>query len=159
MMPETYTLTVTEAQAEVISRACELLARTMAGQWHEAYRLLPRDPMANWSVVREVEDQIRELMPRVLRGGIDGMSSSLGIGHPGINPEHETAWDLHQVVRYRLAWEHAIRMGHVTSITAERDWTTMMGVVYDPPIRYGPEPLAEIKKKTEKSGHSGLGFV
>jgi hypothetical protein len=158
-MPETYTLTITEAQAEVISRACELLARTMAGQWQEAYRLLPRDPMTNSAAVREVEDRIRELMPRVLRGGIDGLRSSLGMGHPGINPEHETAWDLYQVIRHRLGWEHAVRMGYVPSIEAERDWTTMMGVVFDPPIRYGPEPLAQIEKKVENPGQSGPGFV
>lgn len=158
-MSEAYTLTVTESQAEIISKACELLARTMAGQWQESYRLLPRDPMANWSVVREVELEIRKLMPRVLRNGIDGVKSSLGVGHTGLNPEHNTAWDLHQVIRHRLAWEHAVKMGYVPSIDAERDWVTMIGVVFDPPMHCGLEPLAQIQKKSEDTDRGDLGSV
>jgi hypothetical protein len=58
---------------------------------------------------------------------------------------HQVSWDLHQVIRHRLAWDRAYRDGIVKPGDA-RDWNQMMGVLYDEPLPMGDEPLAKIER-------------
>ncbi len=141
----TYTLTVTEEQAKVISTACELLARIQGGQIKEAFVHLPLDKNLDWDVYHEIQDNLTERMPEILKGGIDGWCSSFGVGSSELPKSHDIAWDLYQVVRHRLSWERAVEDGVVESVDSPRKFPEMMFVSFDEPMQYGTEPLAKIE--------------
>jgi hypothetical protein len=81
-MTKTYTLTITEKQLQVISTACELLARIQGGQVREAFEHLPLKKEMNWEAYHEIQDELTKRMPEILMNGIDGWGSSFGVGHP-----------------------------------------------------------------------------
>lgn len=146
MNTKRYSIEVSEAQAQVIARACDLLSRVESGQWTVAYDALPRDPDVSWDHWHECRDQIKLIMKTILKDGIDGVASSFGVGSSATPPSTDIAWDIHQSIRHRLAWDSAIESGIVSSIDDNRDWRQMMGVAYDPPMRFGPEPLPKIER-------------
>ena len=146
-MSKRYLLELTETQAQVIQKACDLLSRVESGQWHVAFDLLPKDGKTDWKQWHDAKEEIKEIMKTVLKDGIDGVACSFGVGSSQTPPSSDIAWDIHQVIRHRLAWEDAIEHGTVQSINDNRDWRSMMGVAYDPPMRFGPEPLAKIQRK------------
>ena len=122
-----YTLTITEKQAQEISRACEILARLQMGQIDMALRELPLDKPLDYQQQLYIENYLESLYRQ------DGERYD------------SVAWDLYQVVRHRLAWDRAIAAGEVKP-NGRRNWGTMMGVIYDEPLRMGGEPLAGIEK-------------
>ena len=63
-------------------------------------------------------------MRKHVKRGIDGIRSSTGISNA--DEDARTAWDLHAVIRHRLAWDRAIAEG-VTDGT-KREWPAMMQV-------------------------------
>ena len=69
--------------------------------------------------------------------------SILGIG--SADATERTAWDLHAVIRHRLAWDRAKAEG-VTDGT-KREWPAMMQVSYDEPMKHSEEPLAKMEVK------------
>lgn len=148
MMPATYTLTVTAKQAAIISQACELLTRLGLGQWPEFIRHLPGDAFVH---ACELENELRPVMAAWFarhpigkdKVVINGWRSSLGIGSQHVSSEARVAFDLHQVIRHRLAWDKAVADGITDGQT--RDWSRMMVVNYDDPMRCGPEPLAKME--------------
>lgn len=153
MSQQKYTLTVTAIQAQVIADACDLLSRVQSGQWPVAYDLLPKDGNITWEQWHEARDAIKVIMKTILKDGIDGVASSFGVGSPETPPSSDIAWDIYQVIRHRLAWEEAIRRGDARSIDDGRDWRSMMGVAYDPPMRFGPEPLAKMQSLVPITRH------
>ena len=139
----TYTLTITERQACTISMACEVLARLGMGQFKDAFEHLPlRTQNLDWSAWHDDMEQISRILSKHMPGGIDGIRSSTGISNA--DEEARTAWDLHAVIRHRLAWDRAIAEG-VTDGT-KREWPAMMQVSYDEPMKYSEEPLAKMEK-------------
>ena len=138
-----YTLTITERQARVLSMACEVLARLGVGQFKDALEHLPlRTQNLDWSAWHDDMEQISRILSKHMPGGIDGIRSSTGISNA--DEEARTAWDLHAVIRHRLAWDRAIAEG-VTDGT-KREWPAMMQVSYDEPMKYSEEPLAKMEK-------------
>lgn len=141
MTERKYTITVTERQARIISDACDLVARMGIGQWPEFIHHLPGIERMKWNDIRE------DLMP-IMSGylvptlGIDGWNSSLGVGSDKSAPDTDEAFDLHAVIRHRLAWDRATDNGITDGVT--RNWPAMMGVHYDEPMHWGKEPLAGI---------------
>ena len=148
MSKTTYTLTVTAKQAAVISQACELLARLGLGQWPEFIRRMPGDAFRH-SV--ELEDELRPILAAWFarhpigkdKVVINGWRSSLGIGSQHVSSEAHVAFDLHQVIRHRLAWDQTVADGITDGQT--RDWSRMMAVNYDNAMRCGLEPLAKME--------------
>lgn len=122
-----YTLHLTEKQAAEISHACEILARLRMGQVDMALRELPLEAPLMYEQVKYIENYLKALYRQ------DGVRNE------------SPAWDLHQVIRHRLAWDRAYRDG-IVKPGERRDWNTMMGVIYDEPLRMGGEPLARIEK-------------
>jgi hypothetical protein len=145
-MTKTYTLTITEKQARALMDACELLSRIQGGQIREAFDYLPLKKDIDWSVYHEIQDELIRRMPEILEGGIDGWSSSFGVGHPELPESHDIAWDLYQVIRHKLSWERAVDDGVIESENSPRKWSEMMGVSFDPPMRFGSEKLAKIER-------------
>lgn len=144
-MTKTYTLQVTEEQLKVISTACELLARIQGGQILEAFEHLPLKKGVDWSVYHEIKDEVTKRMPEILEDGIDGWRSHFGVGSPKLPDSHDIAWDLYQVIRYEISTEKAIEDGIIQK-KGERKFPEMMFVNYDPPMKFGTEPLAKIER-------------
>jgi hypothetical protein len=143
---KTYNLQVTEEQLKVISTACELLSRIQGGQIREAFDYLPLKKDIDWSVYHEIQDELTRRMPEILEDGIDGWSSSFGVGSSKVHNYHDIAWDLYQVIRHKLSWERAVEEGVIESENSPRKWSEMMGVSFDPPMRFGSEKLAKIER-------------
>ena len=141
MTERTYTITVTERQARIISNACELMARIGIGQWQEFLNYLPGANKMNWNDMRE---ELLPIMERHLKPavGINGWNSSLGVGSEKSAPDTDEAFDLSAVIRHRLAWDRAVDNGITDGVT--RNWDVMMAVDYDDVMHWGKEPLAEI---------------
>lgn len=145
-MTKTYTLTITKKQAQVISCACELLSRIQGGQIREAFDHLPLKKGVDWSVYHEIQDELTKRMPEILQDGIDGRSSSFGVGNPKLPESHDIAWDLYTTIRHKLSWEYAVEQGIVESENSPRKFPEMMTVNYDPPMKWSNEPLAKMER-------------
>lgn len=122
-----YTLHLTEKQAAEISHASEILARLRMGQIDMALRELPLAEPMHYEQEQYVAGYLKSLYRK------DGKRAD------------GAAWDLHQVIRHRLAWDRAYRDG-IVKPGERRNWPEMMGVIYDDPLPMGGEPLARIEK-------------
>ena len=118
-----YTLTITAEQARTLSSACELLGRLGMGQVHDAFNYLP----ANRYDARGLADDLATIEQLIGRHHISG-------GICAAPPASQTAWDLYQVLRHRLAWDR------------HQDGEDVTAVDFRDPMRFGPEPLATIAK-------------
>jgi hypothetical protein len=143
---KTYTLTITEAQAQTIQVACELLSRIQGGQVCEVFEHLPLRKSVDWNVYHEIKDELTKRMPEILKDGINGWNSHFGVGHPDLPKSHDISWDLYQVVRHQLSWDYAIEQGWVDDYQSPRKWDKMLGVSYDEPMKFGDEPLAKMER-------------
>lgn len=145
MTDKQYTLTVTETQAQVLIQALEVMARLGIGQFRDALDLLPMQEFRppGW---HEDMEAIGRILSKHTIGGVEGHRISLGISHADTSPQAKSAWDMYQVIRHRLSWDRAVWDGTIDSPDAPRDWSKMLGVHYDEPMRTGPEPLAKIER-------------
>jgi hypothetical protein len=143
-MTKTYTLTITEKQAQAICEATDLLQRVQLGQWREIEDYLPLRSPVDYTNLHEDIRLIGQILSRYMVNGIDGGASSLWIGHPSLPEDNGILYDLHCVIRHKLSWERAVEQGVVESEDSERKWPEMMTVNYDPPMKWGDEPLAKM---------------
>jgi hypothetical protein len=138
---KTYNIELTEKQAAILSQACELLARLTRSQIKEIFNHLPID-YNNIDYEGYHDDQlaIETILNKHLK-------------KPPFNsyPDSKSniAWDLYQVLRKELSWEHAIKQGYVSSKNDERNWKEMSGVHYGEPIKTSEQPLAKITVTNE----------
>ena len=146
MTSKIYNLKVTEEQLKVISTACELLSRIQGGQISEAFEHLPLKKGVDWNVYHEIKDEVTKRMPEILEDGIDGWSSSFGVGSTKVHKYHDIAWDLYTTTRHQLSWEYAIEQGWVENFNSPRDFKNMLGVSFDSPMKFSEEPLAKIER-------------
>lgn len=146
MMTKTFTLTLSEKQAQTISTACELMSRIQGGNIREAFNHLPLKKDIDWEVYHEIRDDLTKRMPEILMDGVDGYGSLFGVGNTKLPESHDIAWDLYQVIRHHLSWQKAVEDGIVESMDSPREFLKMMGVNYDTPMNFGCEPLAKMEK-------------
>ena len=142
-----YQITVTDKQLQVLSEACELLARIQGGQIKEAFDHLPLKPYTelDWGAYHNIQEELTERMPEILLDGVDGWRSHFGVGSKKLPESHDIAWDMHCSFRYHDSWQRAIKDGIVESMDSPRVWDKMMGVYYDEPMNWGTEPLPEVQ--------------
>jgi len=147
MSQKTYTLTLTEEQAGVLSTACEVLARLGIGQFRDALRHLPLSEPApdGW---HEDLAEIGRILQKHTISNVDGCVSSLSMRGEATSATAKTAWDMHHVIRHRLAWDWAKAQGLTDGI--RRNWGGgMLGVQYDEPFKAGTQPLATMVVKDQ----------
>ena len=124
MPKEKVVLTMNRATADIVSRACEFYARVCMGQFEE----MPREIIV-WAHNPRAEFQRDEagahlryakmaLFPEL------PVNASYGVGK---NPRIDTAFGVHDTLRYVSAW-HDFPEGGIT-------------VDFQPPMQYGGEPL------------------
>jgi len=140
-LSDRYTLTINKEQACVIREALEIYSRLKHGQIHELRELFrdrwcaPDSPF-NWSTEPLLDSLKAIIFPDLEK------NASYGVGNK-VYPESTVAWDIMQVLRHRLAWDRLKAEG--------RDKPEYWGVQYNPPMRFGDEPLAEIKEAPRKT--------
>lgn len=103
MSDKTYTLHINAAQAQVISVACEVLARLGMGQFRDALEHLPlidKFP-PGW---HEDMEAIAHILSKHTTNMV-GTGHHHSIGGPMTSEQSKTAWDLCQAVRHRLIWD------------------------------------------------------
>ena len=132
-----YTLTINKEQARIICEALEVYSRLKHGQIDELRNLF-RDRWCepngsfNWSSEFLFDSLKAIIFPELEK------NASYGVGSK-IYPEGTVAWDVMQVLRHRLAWDRLKAEG--------LDKPEFYGVQYNPPMRFGSEPLAQIEAK------------
>jgi len=137
-MDRTYTLSLTEHQLRLIDAACEACSRVAMGQWGDVLHFCHDRhgaPIFTWELVQSIEDLTK---PRM---GL-AKNESFVVGRLA---EADILWDIHQVVRYRLAWDAAYATGRITP-GQPRQWAEMLSRDFDEPLRYGSEPLATVSQ-------------
>ncbi len=134
-----YTLTLNEKQADVLNHALELFSRLKAGQLQELWHLCATGKQDR----QEFEDIASKLktclFPELTASGSHGVGQGTFHG----DDRGDVAWDLHEVVRHRLAWSRAGNPSH-------RDYKKMLGHNYDKPTSWSGEPLAEMVEVKRK---------
>lgn len=144
-MTKTYTITLTEKQLQAISDATDLLQRVQLGQWREAVDNLP----INWKTVDYSEyhddiDEIGKILSKYMIDNMNGTNSSFGVGNEKLPESNSILYEIHRVIRHKLSWEKAVEEGIVESEESPRDWSKMMTVNFDKPMKYSEEPLPKI---------------
>ena len=137
---------ITGVEAQVISKACDVYARTLMGQVHESVDNLPLKSGVDYDKVWGIKKSLRPLLSHVLIHGVDGWSSSLGVGSPDLHPNSNIAVDIHNVIRHKMSWENAVKAGIIESENSPRKWPEMLTVNYDDPFHWGSEPLCTLTR-------------
>ena len=141
-----YTLTITKKQAQALMAATDLLQRVQLGQWREIEDNLPLTRPIDYEELRADFITIGSLLSKHMVGGVDGYASSLGIGHCDLPEDNGILRDLYCVIRHKLSWERAVEEGIIDSEDSPRKWPEMLTVNYDPPMKWGSEPLAKMER-------------
>lgn len=95
-----YVLELSEAQAELVSRAVELYARLGLGQFH-----LVLDRFFSWKGKESESARARPLLQALATIRNGDPHSHPGIHSKEISDDYRVCFDLYQVVRHRLAWD------------------------------------------------------
>lgn len=127
-----YSLSITEAQAQVISNALEFYERIGMGQLMEIFYLRPEASQL------EADTRKRDFVERMLdevKSVAWGLkpSSFYSISSRDIRDDFRVAYDLHQVIRHRLAWDR----------NPKKD---IMNCHKDEPMRWSKVELAKIEE-------------
>jgi hypothetical protein len=77
--------------------------------------------------------------------GIDGGASSLGIGHPDLPKNNGVLYDLHCVIRRKLAVERAVEEGVIEDKNVSRNQMPIT-VDFDEVYKWGDEKLATMER-------------
>lgn len=120
----TYQLLLTPQQAKVIIAALDLYSRIGQGQLQEIAQVVRKNDGIPTDRIDAVTSIAREAASTLM--------INFGIFSDKLNDVFRVAWDLQQVIRNRLAWDHKPTGG--------------IQVDFDNPVRSSKEPLAVIQK-------------
>lgn len=149
-MTKKYTVTLTEKQLNAIADACDLLQRVQLGQWQEIQDSLPlRFPVEYDQFHRDIR-LIGEILSQHMLDGINGVSSSLGIGHSSLPESNGILYDLYKVIRRKLALEKLIEDGKIRHENVSRNELPIY-IQYDEVHSWGGEPLMTIEQIKDES--------
>lgn len=111
-----YTITCNKRQLQLISMACDLVSRLQCCQFdHITNVVQPSDfgvENKHWTRLHHFRDDLLEL-----KGYFNlNINSSYGISSPEVQNSARTWWDIHQVIRNKLAYEEN------PDVTPENRW-------------------------------------
>lgn len=144
-MTKTYTLTITEEQARALQYATDVLQRVQLGQWREIVDWLPLQKPIDYDQLHKDRHIIGSILSKHMIAGIDGGASSLGIGHPDLPKNNGVLYDLHCVIRRKLAIDSALEDGTIENENVSRN-DMPITVNFDVPMHWGTEPLAKMER-------------
>ena len=132
MSKKTYTLTMSEEQAQVAVRALDLYTRIGIGQFEEAFRVY--DPL-NSELEPDERRGMEILVTEVKRIYGHPMNGSHGIHNDKVRDDFRAAYDIQQVIRNRIAFDRNPEGG--------------MQVDFDTPRAISQLPLPSIKSEAK----------
>lgn len=125
-----YILRCSSDQAKALSFAAEVVARIYTGQVDEIIRVLSwRIPNLTHEQLSKIRDSVKQISFLLM-----GSDATFGIGNVQIPEQAKTLWDLHQVIRNRIAWDEFPEGG--------------IQVWFDVPMKTSANPLAEIRNRS-----------
>lgn len=136
-----YLSTLSKEQLEVIQKATDLFVRIQLGQWREILELLPLQENIDYGELHKDANLIGEFLSKYLISNVNGLNSSLGVGHPDLPETNSIALDISNTIRHRLSWDKAKDEKIVESDSSPRDLSKMFGVNYDTPMNWSEQPL------------------
>ncbi len=129
MTQKTYTLNMSEAQAQVVVRALDLYTRIGIGQFEEILRVY--DPLSEtWGSGHKFA---LEFIKEIKAQAGHPMNGSHGIHNPKVRDDFRVAYDVQQVIRNRIAFDKNPEGG--------------MTVDFDTPRAISQLPLPTIKSE------------
>lgn len=129
---------LSENQLVVIKHACDVYSRLMIGQLDDALRLFPVKKEIDWTAYHDDILRIKDILNKYTE--FDLKNSNLGIYNPSVNPSARVAYDIHQVIRNKVAYDKAIKQGIIQK-GGSRKMPEMIQVDYDEPIQTSDETL------------------
>ena len=124
MKSQKYQITLNREQAQVISKALDFYSRIIGGQFDEIRTLFWDAKPENFKKADKILSRLKFLLTGM------GDNGNLGIGN--ISEKGRNAYDLHQVIRHRLALDRP-ESHHEFSVD------------FHPPFQWGTQPLAQIE--------------
>jgi hypothetical protein len=100
-----YQVNITEKQAQVLINALDLYSRIGMGQLAEVVNILRQNIMGELGNKQEILFEIDRLTRAASACWMNGSGDYYGIANNKISDVFRVAWDLQQVIRYRLAWD------------------------------------------------------
>jgi hypothetical protein len=100
-MSKTYTLTMSEEQAQIVVRALDLYSRIGIGQFEEILRVY--DPCC--TLTSMMRDEARTHINCVKLAYGHPENGSHGIHNPKVRDDFRVAYDVQQVIRNRIAFD------------------------------------------------------
>jgi len=129
-----YELKLTETQSAIVLRALELYSRLLMGQTNEVERALresstelPAYQVPGGPDKRDILDLMKEKLEAIRRDMGFAPGESYGIMSPQVDNLAREAFDILQVLRYRLAWSRA-------GLDPETDRRPSFSVEFDTPF-------------------------
>jgi len=147
--PKLYTLQITEKQVQALKDATDLLMRVQLGQWREIKEHLPLKKTIDYDALHQHLDLIGKILSVYMINSIDGHGSSLGIGHEKLPESNSILYDLHCVLRRKLAVERAVESGVIENENVSRNEMPIT-IDFDTPYHWGTEPLAKIERESNE---------
>lgn len=145
-----YKITLNEKQLRAISDATDLLQRVQLGQWREIQDNLPIIwKTVDYSQFHDDMHEIGQILSKYMIDGIDGIFSSLGVGNEKLPESNSILYEIHRCIRHKLSWEKAVEDGIIESENSSRNFSKMMTVDFDSPMRYSEEPFIQIERIEE----------
>lgn len=140
-----YTITLNQKQMSLIAEALDLLQRVQLGQWREIQDNLPLKKPIDYTQLHNDIDTIGEILSHHMIDNINGMNSSLGIGHPSLPESNSILYDMYKVIRRKLSMQRLIDEGKIQDENVSRN-NLPITVDYDEIYRWSNEPLIQIQK-------------
>ena len=137
---------LSEKQAAVLRSALELYVRTHLGQIPTIVENLP---LKRGVEQHKVIQALRAALHGEMRQDVDGWRSNLGLLNDEADESARIAWDMHTVIRHRLAWDRARAEGR-TNPDGSRNFSQMMGVDYDEPSRTAKDERLPVIGRVEQ---------
>jgi hypothetical protein len=114
-MTKTYQITVTEAQAAAIAKACEAFSRLGLGQLDAAVLDNTQHLPDYWEHRAEAQEVLDQMVNK-MGGGVYFANGGPSITNGAVPNHHRAAWDVSQVIRKKLNQDRNSQFqGHVNS--------------------------------------------
>lgn len=128
-------LILNNEQLDVIKRALDVYSRLHAGQFSAAFEMFDH---LSFDERRILENYIKPITHSKIG------SCYYGIYAKDIHPDAQVAWDIYQVIRYKISWDRCNKDPEYDQRTDD-----MYGVHYDAPMKASTQPLPELEKINE----------
>jgi hypothetical protein len=140
-----YSVKLTRSQLRTIMAALDFYQRMQMGQVREMISVLPWAENVDWAAVHALLDVFGAAISAHTTSNV-GRNAYLSVGSDALPADNSMAYDIRRTIEHFLSWECAVEEGLIQSMSSPRNWRTMLGVNYDEPAHYSPEPLPTIKR-------------